>query len=277
MSPRPGPGFGSNLARRIATAAVAIPAILAVIFLAPPTVTEILVAVAVALGFREGVLLLEGRALRVGRASGLVLLALIFSGVAHPAVLGVSLLPLVAVLAVGRLLTAPRDSTAVQAAGATLLLAVYLGALGGCIAGLRWMAPLEAGPRRLLMLLAIVMGSDVLAFFVGYAAGRRPLAPAISPGKTIEGAVGGLLGGVAGALAVRWGALPLIPVGAAIGLGLSAAGLGIVGDLAESLFKRWAGVKDSGALLPGHGGMLDRLDSLLFGAPVLYYYFLCLH
>jgi phosphatidate cytidylyltransferase len=68
--------------------------------------------------------------------------------------------------------------------------------------------------------------------------------------------------------------LPSVPMSHAIVLGVVVAALGIVGDLDESLLKRWAGVKDSGALFPGHGGMLDRIDSLLFGAPVLYYYFL---
>ena len=101
-----------------------------------------------------------------------------------------------------------------------------------------------------------------------------PMAPKISPGKSIEGAVAGLVGGALGALAVRELGLPDLPLLHTLILGVSVAALGIVGDLDESLLKRWAGVKDSGTLFPGHGGMLDRLDSLLFGAPVLYYYFL---
>jgi phosphatidate cytidylyltransferase len=76
---------------------------------------------------------------------------------------------------------------------------------------------------------------------------------------------------------VRALGLPQVPMPHAIGLGLAVAAMGIVGDLDESLIKRWAGVKDSGTLFPGHGGMLDRLDSLLFGAPVLYYYFQYVH
>ena len=83
-----------------------------------------------------------------------------------------------------------------------------------------------------------------------------------------------MVGGVLGALAVRALGLPEIPVAHAAVLGGVVAAMGIVGDLDESLLKRWAGVKDSGTLFPGHGGMLDRLDSLLFGAAVLYYYFL---
>jgi len=98
----------------------------------------------------------------------------------------------------------------------------------------------------------------------------------VSPGKTIEGAVGGLCGGVLGALAVRAIGLAELPPFDAVGLGVLVSLMGLMGDLDESLLKRWAGVKDSGTLFPGHGGMLDRLDSLLFGAPVLYYYFIYL-
>ena len=130
------------------------------------------------------------------------------------------------------------------------------------------------GAWRMVLLLAIIMAADTAAFFVGHAFGRRPLASQVSPGKTVEGAFGGLVGGVAGALAVRALGLPGLPLAHAVALGLGVAALGIVGDLDESLIKRWAGVKDSGELFPGHGGMLDRIDSLLFGAPVLYYYFL---
>ena len=119
--------------------------------------------------------------------------------------------------------------------------------------------------------------SDTFAFFFGHALGRRRLAPALSPGKTVEGAIGGLLGGVVGAFAVRALGLPGLPALDTLALGALVAALGIVGDLDESLLKRWAGVKDSGVLFPGHGGMLDRLDGLLFGAPVLYYYFQRVH
>ena len=108
----------------------------------------------------------------------------------------------------------------------------------------------------------------------GTRVGRHRLAPLVSPGKTVEGAIGGLVGGVAGALAVAPArAAGPRPARTRCGLGVAVAAMGIVGDLDESLLKRWAGVKDSGTLFPGHGGMLDRLDSLLFGAPVLYYYF----
>jgi len=169
------------------------------------------------------------------------------------------------------------DHESVSAAAATLLGAVYLGALGGTIAALRLLAPVQAGAWRMLMLVFIVGWSDVFAFFVGHAFGRRRLAPRVSPGKSVEGAIGGLVGGAIGALAVRAMGLPALPLAHALGLGIVVAAAGILGDLDESLLKRWAGVKDSGSIFPGHGGMLDRLDGLLFGAPVLYYYFQYVH
>jgi phosphatidate cytidylyltransferase len=209
------------------------------------------------------------------RRTGFVLAAALFSEVAFPGFFPVPLWPLAAlVLLIATLVQGNDFEKTVPAASVTLLGAVYLGALGGTIAGLLTLAPPGAGGWRIVLLLAIIMAADTFAFFVGHAWGRRRLAPDVSPGKTVEGAVGGLLGGVAGALAVRQMGIPDLPVSHAVALGVLVAALGTLGDLDESLLKRWAGVKDSGALFPGHGGMLDRLDSLLFGGPVLYYYFL---
>jgi phosphatidate cytidylyltransferase len=187
---------------------------------------------------------------------------------------GPPLWPMVALVSLTALLLRVGEFTAtVPAAALTLLGATYLGALGGTLAGLRLLEPVTLAPWRIVLLLAIIMVSDTAAFFVGSAIGRRKLAPGISPGKSVEGAAGGLVGGIAGALAVWAAGLPGVPAWHAGVLGFVVAILGILGDLLESLLKRWAGVKDSGRLFPGHGGMLDRLDSLLFGAPILYYYF----
>jgi len=207
------------------------------------------------------------------RATGFVLLGAIFVEVARP-VSPASLWPALALLTLVSLLPRGTDfASTVPAAALTLLGAAYLGAMGGAIAALRLLPPETEGAWRLVLLLGIVMASDTAAFFVGNAAGRRRLAPDISPGKTVEGALGGLVGGIGAAALVRVLGLPSLPLTHVLLLGAVVAALGIAGDLLESLLKRWAGVKDSGALFPGHGGMLDRLDSLLFGAPVLYYYF----
>ena len=268
------PGFLGNLARRVGTALVAVPVLLAVFFLGPPWLAVALVAVGLAVGLFEFFGLLRARGLRPMVRVGYVVAAAFVLEVAWPGGALVPLLPLVALLLLGFALARGADLEAVSAAAATLLGAVYLGGLGGTIVALRILAPEGEGAWRLVLLFVIIFGSDTLAFFVGHAIGRRRLAPRVSPGKSVEGALGGLLGGALGALAVRELGLPDLPLVHAIALGVGVAALGIVGDLDESLLKRWAGVKDSGTLFPGHGGMLDRLDSLLFGAPVLYYYFL---
>ena len=271
------PGFLANLARRVGTALVALPALLAAIFLGPPWLGVAVVAAALAVGLYEFSALLQARGIRPMRHVAFLLAAALFLDVVSPGWLPVPFAPLGALLLLTFTLWRGADFESVTAAAATLLGAVYLGALGGTIAALRVLPPAEDGAWRLVLLLGIQVFSDSLAFSVGHAFGRRRLAPSVSPGKSVEGALGGLVGGVLGALAVRTLGLPALPLVHAAGLGVAVATMGIVGDLDESLLKRWAGVKDSGALFPGHGGMLDRLDSLLFGAPVLYYYFQYVH
>jgi phosphatidate cytidylyltransferase len=267
------PGFAVNLARRVATAVVVLPLLLAAFFLGPPLLAAGIAAVAVVIGLGEFFALMKARGLAPFPVPGVVLLAAIFVDVARP-VVPASLWPAVALVILATLLPRGADfATTVPSAALTLLGAAYLGSLGGSVAALRLLHPDTDGAWRLVLLLAIVMGSDTAAFFAGNAVGRHKLAPGISPGKTIEGAVGALLGGVAAAAIVRSLGMPSVPMAHALLLGLAVSVLGIAGDLVESLLKRWAGVKDSGALFPGHGGMLDRLDSVLFGAPVLYYYF----
>jgi phosphatidate cytidylyltransferase len=266
--------FGGELGRRVATAVVALPLVLLVLFRGSPTAAVGLVGLAVLLATFEFFGLLGVLGLSAFRRTGLFLTAAMFLDVVYPEWHGPTVWPLAALLLFSVMLLRGSDlRETVPAAAGTLLGALYVGALGGTIGALRTLAPVAEGAWRLVLLLAVVMSSDTAAFFVGHAWGRRRLAPALSPGKTVEGALGGLAGGALAALAVaRWG-LPSLPLSHALGLGVVVSGMGIVGDLDESLLKRWAGVKDSGTLFPGHGGMLDRLDSLLFGAPVLYYYF----
>jgi phosphatidate cytidylyltransferase len=126
------------------------------------------------------------------------------------------------------------------------------------------------GPGALMVLIGAIIISDSAQYFCGRAFGRRKLAPVISPKKTVEGAVGGVVIAAAATagLASLW--QPSLPLGVAVGAGLAMAIAGIVGDLFESAMKRRAGVKDSGHLIPGHGGILDRIDSWLFAAPVFW-------
>ncbi|MBA3571545.1 MAG: phosphatidate cytidylyltransferase, partial [Pyrinomonadaceae bacterium] len=118
----------------------------------------------------------------------------------------------------------------------------------------------------------VLMGSDTGAYFVGRAFGKRKLAPSISPEKTWEGVAGGLLAGLLmGTIAHFWFFREL-PLKLALPLAAVMTVVGILGDLTESALKRSAGAKDTANILPGHGGLLDRLDSLLFNAPVIYYF-----
>lgn len=140
---------------------------------------------------------------------------------------------------------------------------------------LSFLVPLHAaqslGPRMVLFLLVLLWAGDSLAYFAGRAIGRHRMAAELSPGKTWEGAAANLLGSLLVALlAARWIPLPAFHLAAMAALANLA---GQLGDLTESAYKRAAGAKDSGALLPGHGGMLDRVDSLIFAAPVVWYYF----
>jgi len=125
-----------------------------------------------------------------------------------------------------------------------------------------------AGPAYLLLFMLLVWGADVAAFFAGRRWGRNKLAPRVSPGKTVEGVVGALVAAlfIAGG-GVFWLGLSLGAGAALVGVALFTAGVSVLGDLTESLFKRVSEVKDSGALLPGHGGMFDRIDSITAAAP----------
>lgn len=125
----------------------------------------------------------------------------------------------------------------------------------------------------LIFMLSCTWASDIFAFVVGKAFGRKHLAPVISPKKTLEGSAGGLLGSVATAYLFAL-IYPFLPLSKLLFLGFVLGIAAGVGDLLESAFKRQAGVKDSSSLIPGHGGILDRFDSALFTAPLVYYYVL---
>ncbi len=132
--------------------------------------------------------------------------------------------------------------------------------------------PGENGSDLLLLVLVCVTLSDAGAYYAGSALGAHRMAPVISPKKSWEGAAGGLIGSLLGAVVAHFWFFQRLSLAQSLVLGTLLCGAGIVGDLAESMLKRATGVKDSSALLPGHGGVLDRVDSLLVAAPVLYYY-----
>jgi phosphatidate cytidylyltransferase len=149
-----------------------------------------------------------------------------------------------------------------------ILAAVYIGMPLGMLVAVQDLR----GWQATLLLLGTIVVSDSAQYYTGRTFGRRPLAPSISPKKTIEGAIGGLIFGTAFfALAASY-VLPDAPLLATLPLGLMMVVLGISGDLFESKMKRAAGMKDSSNLIPGHGGVLDRIDALLFAVPPFYLY-----
>jgi phosphatidate cytidylyltransferase len=156
----------------------------------------------------------------------------------------------------------------IQQASTGIFAAIYIGVPLGMLVAVhsQWHWPAT------LLLIGTVVVSDSMQYYTGRLFGRHPLAPAISPKKTIEGAVGGVIFGTAFMTVVGARVLPFSGFGPLITLGVLVVVLGICGDLFESRLKRTAGVKDSSSLIPGHGGVLDRIDALLFAAAPFYLY-----
>jgi phosphatidate cytidylyltransferase len=169
----------------------------------------------------------------------------------------------------------PHDGPALPRLAAWTLITTYLGLLGSCFLQLRLLPESSAGPPVIAWLAAAIIvpkANDIAAYFSGTWMGRTPMAPYLSPKKTWEGALGGLAGGAIAAAALGWWQPELFPHGwpEALLFGLLVGAAGMLGDLAESLLKRDCHAKDAAAILPGFGGLLDLIDSLLFAAPVVY-------
>jgi phosphatidate cytidylyltransferase len=157
-------------------------------------------------------------------------------------------------------------------------------AVTGCLYGGLGLASLAAlrengahGLQWVIAALVMTWANDTCAYFAGRLLGRHPLYPAVSPNKTWEGFFGGMAGSVAGMFIARWVAFPALTPQDCTVLGLVGGVLGPLGDLCESMLKRAYQVKDSGHLIPGHGGLLDRVDALLFNAPAVYLYVTLFH
>jgi phosphatidate cytidylyltransferase len=180
------------------------------------------------------------------------------------------------VLTIGTLVAAtlrgaPFDKM-IASSGATILGVLYVVFLGGHLVALRTGFEEHLSAHLLSFFFLVLMGSDTGAYYVGRAMGKHKLAPKISPGKTWEGVVGGVVAALGLAAAAHFWFFRELPLKWALPLAALMAALGILGDLTESALKRGAGAKDAAKILPGHGGVLDRLDSLLFNAPLIYYF-----
>jgi phosphatidate cytidylyltransferase len=267
--------------QREVTAAVLIPAVLAVLVFAPTWAFSLLVAAAATAALLEFYALLAAAGWDVPRAAGLLLFlgVLAAAHLGHPgaivAVAGATIVVLPTLVMFAR----PPVAALLPSSAGAVFATLYVALGGGAIIGLRKM-----GWENVLFLLAVVWAGDSAAYYAGRRWGKRKLAPTVSPKKTWAGFYGQLGGGaVMGALGGFFLASVLRsapgvpdsgpPLAQAVALGLLLGTLvsvvAVVGDLVESTFKRSVDVKDSGGLLPGHGGLLDRLDSLLYASPVL--------
>jgi phosphatidate cytidylyltransferase len=256
--------------QRIISALILLPVVIGTIWFLPPIGTLVLALAALVAAFFEYVAIAERLGAGVYAVVSLVAtiaaaVAMVTPGVPLDIVM-ISSLIVIGGMAVG---VGQPDSARLREAAASIFPLAYLGIPIGALVAVR----ASVGREAVMMLIAIIIISDTGQYYAGRALGHRPLAPTISPKKTIEGAIGGFVAGIAATVLIGryWlpgiGSLELALLGAAL------VALGIVGDLFESLLKRSAGLKDSSGLIPGHGGILDRIDSWLFAAPV-YYVFL---
>ena len=176
--------------------------------------------------------------------------------------------PIVTILLLAWLaFTVLSEARSVQQAAVDAVAPFYI----GCPLGMLVALHMAVGPKGPLLVIATIAVSDSAQYYTGRAFGRRPLAPTISPKKTVEGAIGGVIIGTAFMAAAIAYLFPATPVFVSVLLGLVIVFVGIIGDLFESRLKRLADMKDSSTLIPGHGGVLDRIDALLFAIPVFYF------
>jgi phosphatidate cytidylyltransferase len=266
---------------RILTAVVLLPILIVSILIDQLAIVFcVLAAAAIVLGEIEFWLVARKKQVRAdataGLLSGLALLTIFYftSPGKLPDLLMIQLVLLL--LTVGTLTAAmvrgvPYDRM-ILSASVTVLSVMYVALLGGHLIAVRVGFQPALSRHLLSFFFLVIMGSDAAAYYGGRTFGRHKLAPNISPGKTWEGAVAGMLASLLLAAASHYWFFLNLPIKFALPLAAVMNVMGVLGDLTESALKRSAGMKDTAQFLPGHGGILDRIDSLLFNAPVIYYF-----
>ncbi len=261
------------LRKRIISGLLFLPVFYLVAWELPTVYFMILVMAAVAVGQHEFYRMAQARGYHPNTALGIVLGLLIVLEFYHPPFphLGKFFPVVVSVLLImiARLFSPRSVDQALEDIASTVLGMFYVALLFAYQVAIKsgW-----NGKQWLVFLYLIIWASDIGAYSIGIPFGKHRLYAKVSPKKSVEGLAGALVAAMGIALLCRVGFMPPIGVGEAIGLAFVLAIVGTVGDFVESLFKRAAGIKDSGTIIPGHGGILDRMDSMLFAAPVLYYY-----
>lgn len=269
---------------RIITAAIALPILIASILV--PWLQPLFVALAAAaliLGLYEFYVLARKKGMKpdvaAGFLGGAALFTIFYFATPDPMqarldtqTIILALIVLTAGTLIAAMLRGAPFENMITASGATILGVLYVVFLGGHLVALRTGFEHTLAAHLLSFFFLVLMGADTGAYYVGRAIGKRKLAPKISPGKTWEGVVGGVIAALALATAAHFWFFKELPLKWTLPLAAVMTVLGILGDLTESALKRGAGAKDAAKILPGHGGALDRLDSLLFNAPLIYYF-----
>ena len=265
--------------KRILTAVVVLPFLIASILISSLWwVFVLLAAAAIILGLWEFYLLARRLKLKPDLAAGFLAGAALvtISVQKDPATTLVFSQFVIVLVTAGTLIAATLRRSGfdqmIAAAGATFLGVLYVPFLGSHLISIRTSFDPTLSAHLLSFFFLVLMGGDAGAYYTGRALGKRKLAPSISPGKTWEGAVGGILAALGMAVLAHFWFFRELPLKFSLPLAGIMTVVGIFGDLAESALKRGAGAKDAANILPGHGGILDRLDSLLFNAPLLYYF-----
>jgi phosphatidate cytidylyltransferase len=261
------------LSKRIISGLLFLPVFYLVVWKLPPVYFTVLVVAAGAVGQYELYRMARVRGHHPSEAWGIPLGALVILNVYHPLLpaLGPYFPVVLSVLliTIARLFSPRPVDGALEDIASTVLGVFYVALLFAYQIGIRIGGD---GKQWLVFLYFIIWASDIGAYSIGIPFGRHRLYEKVSPKKSIEGLAGALAASAGMALLCRVWFMPPIGMGEAVGIALVLAVVGTIGDFVESLFKRAAGVKDSGTIIPGHGGVLDRMDSMLFAAPVLYYF-----
>jgi phosphatidate cytidylyltransferase len=256
--------------KRVTSAAIILPPLLLFLYYAPAALFLLFTLLLLALSLREYFHMLALIQMPVcpklsyAVAASLVLVAYLGGKVWLPLALSASVM----ILTLGALLSSQCSTQRFSALLHSLFGIVFI---GWSLSHLVLLRNLSEGQWYIFFLCLLIWVGDSVAMYVGQGMGRRKLAPAISPGKTWEGAIGGAAGCMLTAVLSARLLVPHLRLWHSVVLGLLISMAAQVSDLGESLIKRYAGVKDSGELIPGHGGILDRIDSMLLAAPMLFY------
>ncbi|HBB15611.1 MAG TPA: phosphatidate cytidylyltransferase [Syntrophus sp. (in: bacteria)] len=257
--------------KRWATGVIAVPILIGIIAYGPEEMFTLLIAFATLAGMAEYNRMVFGKGFRWEKAETLVvaLFTLLAAAAGDRVLLTAVLSFAVMVILMLNLLRVDEEGLDMIRVGKVIVGIMYIPLLLSHFILIR---QTSSGVYWIFFILVLAFSGDIAAYYVGSRMGKTKLLPKVSPGKTVEGTIGLVVGSIAGALLFRQLFFPLLPVPHAVIMALVGSIAGQLGDLCESVLKRTAGVKDSGAMLPGHGGILDRLDCLMFITPFVYYY-----